>query len=435
MGFLPKTLILTPKEIKAKGTETTDSVFAAWRYSDFCAFKGAFYMARYLVLSTKGQTTMTITKKAQSFIAALLCAGLMAGCSDKDAGSSGGSDSLNGSDNSVSESVPENASDSADTEQAAPTSDADAPESEEVPPISSPESVRVMALSGPTAMGLTKLMDRTESEDLLYDFTIATAVDEISPMIIQGNTDICCVPANLGAVLCNKTEGGVEVLAVNTLGVLYLCENGNTVAEISDLRGKTIYSSGKGATPEYALNYILSENGINPETDVTIEWKSEHAECVAALSSDEDGVAMLPQPFATVAQSQNENINVVIDLNEEWDKLENGSALITGAVIARTEFVEQYPEAVYRFLSDYMASVDFVNNNVAEASQLVEKYGIINAAVAEKAIPKCNIVCITGEEMKDKLSGYLNVLFEQNPQAVGGAVPADSFYYAYEFPG
>lgn len=382
---------------------------------------------------------MTITKKAQSFIAALLCAGLMAGCADKNTDSSDGSSGSDSTDNSVSESVPENAPTTADsdsgTEQAAPTSDADIAESREVPPTPAPESVRVMALSGPTAMGLTKLMDKTETEDLLYEFTIAAAVDEISPMIIQGNTDICCVPANLGAVLCSKTEGGVMVLAVNTLGVLYLCENGDTVAEISDLRGKTIYSAGKGATPEYALNYILSENGIDPENDVNIEWKSEHAECVAALSADEDGVAMLPQPFVTVAQTQNENINVVIDLNEEWDKLGNGSALITGAVIARTEFVEEYPEVVNNFLTEYKASVDYVNNNVAEAAQLVEKYGIIKAAVAEKAIPKCNIVCITGEEMKEKLSGYYDVLFEQKPESVGGAVPADSFYYAYEFPG
>lgn len=370
---------------------------------------------------------MTITKKAQAFIAALLCAGLMAGCADNGAGSS------DSSDNSVSESVPESAPNpsEAETEQAAPAPDA---ESEELP-TSAPESVRVMALSGPTAMGLTKLMDKTETEELPYDFTIAAAVDEISPAIIQGNADICCVPANLGAVLCNKTEGGVTVLAVNTLGVLYLCENGNTVAEMSDLRGKTIYSAGKGATPEFALNYILSENGIDPENDVNIEWKSEHAECVAALAADEDGVAMLPQPFVTVAQTQNENITVVIDLNEEWDKLENGSALITGAVVARTEFVEAYPETVNSFLADYAYSVDFVNNNVAEAAQLVEKYGIIKAAVAEKAIPKCNIVCITGAEMKEKLSGYYGVLFEQKPESVGGALPADSFYYAYEFAG
>lgn len=376
---------------------------------------------------------MTISRKARSFIAALLCAGLMAGCADKNAGSS------DGTDNSVSESVPDSAAEpdgtDSGTEQTAPTAEAVTAESAEPLPTPAPESVRVMALSGPTAMGLTKLMDKTEAEDLLYDFTIAAAVDEISPAIIQGNADICCVPANLGAVLCNKTEGGVEVLAVNTLGVLYLCENGNTVAEMSDLRGKTIYSAGKGATPEYALNYILSENGIDPENDVNIEWKSEHAECVAALSADEDGVAMLPQPFVTVAQTQNEGINVVIDLNEEWDRLDNGSALITGAVIARTEFVRAYPDVVNRFLAEYKYSVDYVNNNVAEAAQLVEKYGIIKAAVAEKAIPKCNIVCITGAEMKEKLSGYYDVLFEQKPESVGGSVPSDSFYYAYEFPG
>lgn len=381
-----------------------------------------------MLVIRNGEKTMAIKQNAKSLIAALLCAGLLTGCSNTTSGSSDNSDN---SGNSVSEpapdssdGAPENTSEPADTKQADPTSEA-----------GTPDTVRVAALSGPTAMGMTKLMEDDETNDLYYDFTIAAAPDELSPMIIQGNVDICCVPANLGAVLSKKTEGGVQVLAVNTLGVLYLCENGSTVAEMSDLRGKTIYSAGKGSTPEYALNYLLSENGIDPDSDVNIEWKSEHAECVAALAADEDGVAMLPQPFATVAQSQNEGINVVIDLNAEWDKLDNGSSLITGAVIVRTEFAEQYPEVVRDFLTDYKASVDYVNSNVSEAAQLVEKYGIIKAAVAEKAIPKCNIVCITGDEMKDKLSGYLNVLFEQNPQAVGGAVPADSFYYAYEFPG
>ena len=375
---------------------------------------------------------MTIKQNAKSFIAALLCAGLLTGCANTTSDSSDNSDN---SGNSVSEpasdnsdSAPENTAEPAGTKQPDPTAEESAPESGE-PPMAVPDTVRVAALSGPTAMGMTKLMEDDETNDLYYDFTIAAAPDELSPMIVQGNVDICCVPANLGAVLSQKTEGGVQALAVNTLGVLYLCENGSTVAEMSDLRGKTIYSAGKGSTPEYALNYLLKENGIDPKSDVNIEWKSEHAECVAALAADEDGVATLPQPFATVAQSQNEGINVVIDLNEEWDKLDNGSSLITGAVIVRTEFAEQYPEVVRDFLTDYKASVDYVNGNVSEAAQLVEKYGIIKAAVAEKAIPKCNIVCITGDEMKDKLSGYLNVLFEQNPQAVGGAVPADSFYY------
>lgn len=363
---------------------------------------------------------MTITKNVKGLIAALLCAGIMTGCS---AGTDT-SDSSDVSDSSVSGSAADETEEL--DEETAPAADEESSDNAET---NAPETIRIAALSGPTAMGMTKLMADNETEDYGYDFTIAAAVDEISPMVIQGNVDITCVPANLGSVLYNKTEGGVEVLAVNTLGVLYICENGSTVTDISDLVGKTIYASGKGATPEYALNYILSANGIDPETDVTIEWKSEHAECVAALLADESGVAMLPQPFVTSALAQNESINVVLDLTEEWDKLGNGSALITGAVIARTEFIEQYPEAVEEFLEKYAASVDYVNSNVAEAAQLVEKYGIITAAVAEQAIPKCNIVCITGEEMRDKLSGYLDVLYEQVSESVGGAVPADDFYY------
>lgn len=292
-----------------------------------------------------------------------------------------------------------------------------------------PETIKVTALKGPTAMGMTKLMDDDEKNDYPYEFTITAAVDEISPLVIQGKTDIACVPANLASVLYNKTEGAVQVLALNTLGVLYICENGSTVTSIDDLKGRTIFASGKGATPEYALNYILKENGIDPENDVTIEWKSEHSECLAALTSTENSVALLPQPFVTTAQTKNENIKVVLDITEEWDKLNNGSTCITGAVIVRKEFAEQYPETVTEFLNRYKSSVDYVNANVADAAQLVGKYDIVPAAVAEKAIPECNIVCITDNEMKTLLSGYLDVLHQQQPSAVGGKLPADDFYY------
>lgn len=290
--------------------------------------------------------------------------------------------------------------------------------------------VKVVALKGPTAMGMTKLMSDSEGTDG-YEFEIVAAVDEISPMVAQGTADIVCVPANLGSVLYNKTEGGVQALAVNTLGVLYICENGDTVNSIEDLKGKTIFSSGKGATPEYALNFILESNGIDTESDVTIEWKSEHSECLASLLATENSVAMLPQPFVTTAQSKNEGIRVALDLNDEWDKLGVDSSLLTGIVIARKEFAEQNPDAVNEFLSSYKESVDYVNNNVEEAAELVGKYDIVPAAVAKKAIPECNIVCITGDEMKTKLGGYLQVLFDNEPKAVGGKVPADDFYYAY----
>ena len=291
-----------------------------------------------------------------------------------------------------------------------------------------PVDVNIMALKGPTAMGLVEMMEHSD-----YHFSIAASVDEVSPKLLQGETDIAAIPANLASVLYNKTKGEIQVLAINTLGVLYIVENGETIQNVADLKGKTIYASGKGATPEYALNYILSSNGINPETDVKIEWKSEHSECVAALTSEENGVAMLPQPFVTTAQAKNSQIRTALDLTKEWDELqkdsEKKSSMITGVVVARKEFVKQNPEAVQKFLKEYHSSVDYVNENVTDAAQLIEKYDIVPAAVAEKALPACNIVCIDGEKMEEKLSGYFEVLNEQNPQSIGGEVPNHDFYY------
>lgn len=378
---------------------------------------------------------MKIKNRIKGIAAMLLCMGLLTAC----AGNSTSSDSQSASDSSSAASVADESdvssdadSSAADDESSASSESSTASDSSSEtsqPQAEAPEAVRVTAMKGPTAMGMTKLMSDSDENGYIYDFTIAAAADEISPLVIQGNTDIVCAPANLASVLYNKTEGGVQVIAVNTLGVLYICENGNTVTSMADLKGKTIYASGKGASPEFALYYLLRENGIDPDNDVTIEWKSEHSECLAALTSSEGGVALLPQPFVTTAQMKTEGINVVLDLTEEWEKLDNGSACLTGVVMARTEFAKQYPEAVEEFLDKYSASVDYVNSNVSEAAQLVEKYGIVTAAVAEKAIPECNIVCITGAEMKEKLSGYLSVLYEQLPASVGGALPADDFYY------
>ena len=351
-----------------------------------------------------------IMKKLCSLIAAFaLAASLLAGC-----GASGGG---------VTAESAEAGTASAETEAA------------EAPAEDTP--VRVMALKGPTAMGMVQLMDSSEAGAVngnAYTFTIAASADEVTPKLVQGEADIAAVPANLASVLYNNTEGQVQVLAINTLGVLYIVENGESIQSVSDLAGKTIYASGKGSTPEYALNYILSGNGIDPEADVTIEWKSEHSECVAALAADEDGIAMLPQPFVTTAQTQNGNLRVALDLTEEWDALqadaESPSALLTGVVVARTAFVQEHPEAVNAFLDSYQESVEYVNANLPEAASLIEKYDIVPAAVAEKALPYCNITFIEGSEMQEKLSGYLNVLFGQNPVSVGGALPAEDFYYS-----
>ena len=294
------------------------------------------------------------------------------------------------------------------------------------------ESYAIAALKGPTAMGLVKLMSEAEAgADLIndYTFTLAASADEVSPLLMKGELDMACVPANLAAVLYQKTEGDIVTLAVNTLGVLYIVENGNAVQSMADLAGKTIVASGKGSTPEYALRYLLSENGLDPDADVTIDWKSEHSECVSALATGAATIAMLPQPFVTVAQSKIEGLRVALDLTEQWDALDNGSALLTGVIVARREVVEANPAAVDAFLKDYAGSVSWVNANTAEAAELIGSYDIVEAAVAEKALPYCNIVCITGAEMKDKLSGYLQVLADADASSVGGAMPGDDFYY------
>lgn len=295
-----------------------------------------------------------------------------------------------------------------------------------------PVTLRLGGLKGATSIGMVKLLSDAENGDtqVNYDFTMAAAADELSPLMIQGKMDVLAVPANLASVLYNKTEGKVQFAAVNTLGVVYVVEKGGeTIQTVSDLKGKTIYATGKGTTPEYALRYLLSMHGLNMDTDVTMEWKSEPTETVAAMKMQENAVAMIPQPFVTVAQGQVDDLRVALDLTQEWNALDNGSMFITAGLIVRREFAEQHPDVFQAFLSEYQASTEYVNAHPAEAAKLVEKYGIVKAAVAEKAIPYCNITYMEGEEMKTALSGYLNVLFDMNPAAVGGKLPGEDFYY------
>ena len=298
-----------------------------------------------------------------------------------------------------------------------------------------PVTIRLAALKGPTAMGLVKLMSDAESGDNTYgeyEFTLAASPDEVAPRLIQGELDIACIPANLAAVLYNRTGGEIVTLAVNTLGVLYIVEKGNAVQSMEDLRGMTIAASGKGSTPEYALRYLLKQNGLEPDIDVMIDWKSEHSECVTALATGNATVALLPQPFVTVAQNNVEDLRVALDLTSEWDALLNGSSLITGVAAARKSFVDEHPAAVARFLNGYDASVQWVNANVPDAAALIGAADIVPAPVAEKALPYCNIVCVSGAELPGILPGYLAALYDAEPESVGGALPGNDFYYQAE---
>lgn len=287
------------------------------------------------------------------------------------------------------------------------------------------EAVRVGALTGPTAMGMVGLL-----EEEAYEPVILGTADELVPRILQGQVDIASVPANLASTLYNKTGGDAVVLAVNVLGVLYIGEyNTEQVHTLADLKGRTIYATGKGSTPEYFLRYVLSQNGLDPDRDVTIEWKSEPSEVAALLNEAQAGLAMLPQPYVTAAAQLGEGFRVALSISEAWEALDNGSLCTTAVVMARREFVEQNPEAVEAFLEELESCVAWVNGNPEQAAQLCQDYGIIKAGVAQKAIPDCNLVCLTGEGMKQALSGCLEVIYGENPKAVGGKLPGSDFYY------
>lgn len=334
------------------------------------------------------------------------------------------------------ETVPESSSETSAEATAEPTTELEASfeASDEVTVTPEPASYAVASLKGPTTMGMVKLMQDAETDKTFntYDVTMYGAADEISAGIANGTIDIANVPCNLASVLYNKTDGAISVVAINTLGVLYVVETGEAIQSVEDLKGKTIYSTGKGTTPEFALNYILRENGIDPETDVTIEYKSEATEVAAVLAEAEDAIAVLPQPFVTTAMMQNESLRIALSLTDEWDKLQgnDGSTMVTGVTIVRNEVLEENPQAFAEFLKEYEASVAYTESNPDETAALIASYEIVpKEPVAKKALPYCNISFISGEEMQEKVSGYLEVLYDADPTSIGGTLPDDAFYY------
>lgn len=292
--------------------------------------------------------------------------------------------------------------------------------------------VRVASMKGPTSMGMVKLMIDNEAGTTgqTYAFTVEGSPDAIVPQLAQGKLDIALVPCNLASILYNNT-GKVQVAAVNTLGVLEILEVGDSIQSLADLQGKTIVSTGKGTTPEYGLRHVLSCAGLDPDKDVTIEFKAEATEVLAAVKSGAATIAMLPQPFATAALSQVEGLRSALRLTDEWAKVSPEGALVTGVVVVAKDFAETNPEAVALFLNEYAASTAYVNENPADETigTWIESLDIAKAAIAAKAIPQCNITCITGTQMQEAVSGYLAALASQNPQSVGGSLPDEGFYY------
>ena len=358
-------------------------------------------------------------KKGTAILSALLlCMGLLAGCGSK------AEETTTAAAAATTEAA---AATEAETTEAETSTEEETALGESVDP--SAAKIRIGAMKGPTSMGLVFMMQ----EHPEYYFQMETAADALTALVISGEIDIALVPANLASVLYNKTEGKISVIDINTLSVLGLVTGGDEVTSIADLQGKILYLTGKGTTPDYVLQYLLRANGLT-ESDVTLEYKSEATEVAAILAEQPEAIGLLPQPFATAACIQNDQLKVVLELGNEWTAVQQAeggeSALVTGVTIVRNAFLEENPELVETFLSEHQDSAAYTTANPEQAAEWIADLGIVGkAAIAQKAIPACGITYLDGSEMKTALEGYLQVLFDQAPASIGGAMPADDFYY------
>ncbi len=306
--------------------------------------------------------------------------------------------------------------------------------STETPAAYVPIHMEVSCIKGPTGVGMVKLMSDEEADTTKndYTFTVVSSADEISAKIVSGEINIASVPTNLAVKLYNKTEGKIRMLAVNTLGVLSVIENGCSVFSFADLKGKTIYSTGEGSNPEYILRYLLESNGMTVGEDVQLQFVATNDELMAQLVSGTAEVAMVPEPAATTVLTKNESLNRVFSVNDEWKKIQ-GDGLMMGCVVALDTFVEENKVAVDTFLQEYEDSINFVKENRRDAAALCEKYEIIpSEQLAEKAIPECNLTFVTGKEMKEQITPYFEVLKGFDPTAIGGKMPETDFFYGME---
>lgn len=304
----------------------------------------------------------------------------------------------------------------------------DNPDTDNTSPAAS-TNINIGCMKGPTAIGMIKLLSDSDEKKSIntYNYTISGTADELSAALVKGDLDVAAIPCNLASVLYNKTDGEIVTVAINTLGVLYIVEAGENINSVESLKGKTIYSTGQGTTPEYTLRYLLTSAGIDPDKDVNIQYKSEASEALAAMTQDTTSVAMLPQPYTTVALNTDESFRIALDVTAEWEQL-NDSTVVTGVLVARKSFIEENKEAFITFLDEYKTSTEYANSNIDETAALLEFFDIFKAAIAKKAIPYCNVTYIDGNDMKNKVLSYLQVLYDQNPAAIGGKLEEGMFY-------
>lgn len=318
-------------------------------------------------------------------------------------------------------------------------SKSDAQQTSEPTPTPAPEvtldtetPVNIMVLNGTTGFGMAKLIADTAAGEaaLNYNISVETDASNVTAALINGTTDIAALPTNAASVVYNKTEGAVQLLALNTRGVLYLVTDGSvTVESFEDLKGQTVYVPAQN--PTFIFQYLCEQNGLTVGEDVTIDNAyAQPADLRTAVAAGEVSVAVLPEPMLTMARSGNENLVTAMDLTAEWDKVAPEGSLVQGCVVVRAEFAAEHPNEVAKFLEEYGASIEFLSGDAETVGAVIEESGVFaKGAVAAKALPNCNVCFITGEEMKAAMADFLQIMYETAPASIGGEIPGDDFYY------
>lgn len=292
-------------------------------------------------------------------------------------------------------------------------------------------TIDIASMKGPTSIGLAKLYNDSDNKKSTcnYNYTICGTADEITAGLLKGDYDIAALPCNVAATLYHKSEGDIVIAGINTLGALYVVEKGYYIGSFADLKNTWVYSTGQGTTPEYTFNYLLTMNDITPVQDITVIYTNEASELVSTIETQHEIITVLPEPYVTLAVNKHPELRVALDFSKEWERVNPGSAMITGVIVARKDFAKNNPEVMEEFLKEYDASVNFANSNTEDCAEILEGLDIMKADIAKKAIPNCNVVLITGNEMETKVTSYLNVLYEANPDSVGGNPPVEEMFY------
>jgi NitT/TauT family transport system substrate-binding protein len=292
------------------------------------------------------------------------------------------------------------------------------------------EVVVVESLRGPTGLGIAKLAGDNPilPGDFDVEYRFSSAPDVTVSNVLSGEADIAALPTNVAARLYSA---GVpyRILAVNTLGVLYIVSTDPAIEDLGDLEGRELLVSGRGANPDIILRALLEGRGIDPDEDLAIRYAN-HTEAAQLLLSGREQSALLPEPFVTRVLQQSPGARIAVDIQEEWQRqLGAGSTIGLGCIVVHNRLVEEEPAFVATFLEEYLASVEWVRSNPEQAGPIVEELGVgFTAEEAREAIPRANLVGLFGVEAYRAIDPYFRALYAFDPASLGGSLPGQDLF-------